>query len=98
VNSPSDTNSAFTLWHRDTDGPGLLLISQQPGQPAEQIEMDVRDLPRHPEILCRLGEKTQARLLYDAAECSRGNFALNPEFGDIPELPTAAEPYKAITE
>lgn len=90
------TGAAFTLWRRSMDGPELqLFVVGEDGHNVEEITMDVRELPAHPELLARLGPQTRERLLHDAAECQRGNFTLNPEFDDVPVLPPAVEPYRS---
>lgn len=90
------TAPGFTLWRRSMDGPELqLFVTAEDGSIAEEITMDVRELPAHPELLARLGPKTRERLLHDAAECQRGNFTTDPEFDSPPVLPPAVEPYRS---
>jgi hypothetical protein len=62
----------FTRWHRSLDDGWLaLVVESASGRLVESVELDVRELPRRPELLARLGPNTRARLLADAAELAR---------------------------
>jgi hypothetical protein len=53
------------------DSDALALVAEDDnGRILEWVDLDIRDLPRRPDLLARLGPDAIARLLADAAEAS----------------------------
>lgn len=69
TNAGTTVVEPFTRWHREMDGPRLLLVveSDDGCRIVEWLELDVRELPNRPDLLGRLGETARNRLLQDAA-------------------------------
>lgn len=67
-NNTTPAPAPFTRWHREMDGPLLVLVVERDdGSLAEWLELDVRELPERQDLLGRLGETARNRLLRDAA-------------------------------
>ncbi|WP_448098158.1 hypothetical protein [Luteibacter yeojuensis] len=61
----------FSRWVRGMDSDALALVAEDDnGRILEWVDLDIRDLPRRPDLLARLGPDTIARLLADAAKAS----------------------------
>ncbi|WP_426284977.1 hypothetical protein [Luteibacter sp. E-22] len=61
----------FSRWVRGMDSDALALVAEDDnGRILEWVDLDIRDLPRRPDLLARLGPDAIARLLADAAEAS----------------------------
>lgn len=66
-NTSAKTHAPFTRWIRALDGPELCLVLDSDCGIAEWIDVDLRDLPRRPDLIARLGAAASLRLLGEAS-------------------------------
>lgn len=80
----------FTHWSRSMDDGALSLWIEQEGRVIERVSIDVCELPSRPDLLARLGDRTRARMLWEAREVAKGNVSLDPAFTGFDASPVGA--------